>query len=87
MSTQARTAAAARSRGDCTPFALQRGTAVVVGGEEISKIVEFSGALPAVAFSNQGVYRIGKNALAAVKTWVLVEDITCARQHTRRLRV
>lgn len=53
----------------CGGFAL-------IGGEEIGKIVvETIGNSPAVLLKNHGVFTIGKNAEAAVKTAVMVEDI------------
>lgn len=53
----------------CGDFAL-------IGGEEIGKIVVNTiGDSPAVLLKNHGVFTIGKNAEAAVKTAVMVEDI------------
>lgn len=53
----------------CGGFAL-------IGGEEIGKVVvESIGASPAVLLKNHGVFTIGSDALAAVKTAVMVEDV------------
>jgi L-ribulose-5-phosphate 4-epimerase len=53
----------------CGGFAL-------IGGEEIGKIVvETIGESPAVLLKNHGVFTIGRNAEAAVKTAVMVEDV------------
>jgi L-ribulose-5-phosphate 4-epimerase len=53
----------------CGGFAL-------IGGEEIGKIVvETIGESPAVLLKNHGVFTIGKDAEAAVKTAVMVEDV------------
>lgn len=53
----------------CGPFAL-------IGGDEIGKIVvETIGESPAVLLKNHGVFTIGKDAEAAVKTAVMVEDV------------
>lgn len=53
----------------CGGFAL-------IGGEEIGKVViESIGTSAAVLLKNHGVFTIGKNATAAVKAAVMVEDI------------
>ena len=53
----------------CGGFAL-------IGGEEIGKVViESIGTSPAVLLKNHGVFTIGKNAEAAVKAAVMVEDV------------
>ncbi len=53
----------------CGGFAL-------IGGEEIGKVViESIGDSPAVLLKNHGVFTIGKNAEAAVKAAVMVEDV------------
>lgn len=53
----------------CGGFAL-------IGGEEIGRVVIDSiGASPAVLLKNHGVFTIGKNAEAAVKAAVMVEDV------------
>jgi len=53
----------------CGGFAL-------IGGEEIGKVVvEAIGDSPAVLLKNHGVFTIGKNAEAAVKAAVMVEDV------------
>lgn len=53
----------------CGGFAL-------IGGEEIGRVVIDSiGASPAVLLKNHGVFTIGKNAQAAVKAAVMVEDV------------
>lgn len=53
----------------CGGFAL-------IGGEEIGKVVvESIGRSPAVLLKNHGVFTIGKNAEAAVKAAVMVEDV------------
>jgi L-ribulose-5-phosphate 4-epimerase len=53
----------------CGGFAL-------IGGEEIGKVVvESIGNSPAVLLKNHGVFAIGKNAEAAVKAAVMVEDV------------
>ena len=52
----------------CGGFAL-------IGGEEIGRVVvESIGSSPAVLLKNHGVFTIGKNAEAAVKAAVMVED-------------
>ena len=53
----------------CGGFAL-------IGGEEIGKVViESIGDSPAVLLKNHGVFTIGKDAEAAVKAAVMVEDV------------
>lgn len=53
----------------CGGFAL-------IGGEEIGQVViESIGSSPAVLLKNHGVFTIGKNAQAAVKAAVMVEDV------------
>lgn len=53
----------------CGGFAL-------IGGEEIGKVVvESIGNSPAVLLKNHGVFTVGKDALSAVKTAVMVEDV------------
>jgi len=53
----------------CGGFAL-------IGSEEIGKVViEAIGASPAVLLKNHGVFTIGKDAEAAVKAAVMVEDV------------
>lgn len=53
----------------CGGFAL-------IGGEEIGQVVVDSiGASPAVLLKNHGVFTIGSDAVAAVKTAVMVEDV------------
>jgi L-ribulose-5-phosphate 4-epimerase len=53
----------------CGGFAL-------IGGEEIGQVVvESIGKSPAVLLKNHGVFTIGKNAEAAVKAAVMVEDV------------
>jgi len=48
----------------------------LIGGEEIGKVVVDSiGRSPAVLLKNHGVFTIGKNAEAAVKAAVMVEDV------------
>lgn len=48
----------------------------LIGGEEIGKVVvEAIGRSPAVLLKNHGVFTIGKNAEAAVKAAVMVEDV------------
>jgi L-ribulose-5-phosphate 4-epimerase len=48
----------------------------LIGGEEIGKVVvEAIGSSPAVLLKNHGVFTIGKNAEAAVKAAVMVEDV------------
>ncbi len=48
----------------------------LIGGEEIGKVVVDSiGQSPAVLLKNHGVFTIGKNAEAAVKAAVMVEDV------------
>jgi len=52
----------------CAGFAL-------IGGEQIGKlVVETIGESPAVLLKNHGVFTIGKDATAAVKAAVMVED-------------
>ena len=54
----------------CGGFAL-------IGGEEIGQVVvESIGKSPAVLLKNHGVFTVGKNALAAVKAAVMVEDVS-----------
>ena len=56
----------------CGGFAL-------IGGEEIGKVViESIGKSVAVLLKNHGVFTIGKNADAAVKAAVMVEDVARA---------
>ena len=46
-----------------------------IGGEEIGKeIIRSIGTSPAILMQNHGVFTIGKNARAAVKAAVMVED-------------
>jgi L-ribulose-5-phosphate 4-epimerase len=53
----------------CGGFAL-------IGGEEIGKVVvESIGDSPGVLLKNHGVFTVGKNAEAAVKAAVMVEDV------------
>ena len=53
----------------CGGFAL-------IGGEEIGKVVvESIGNSPAVLLKNHGAFTVGKNAEAAVKAAVMVEDV------------
>lgn len=53
----------------CGGFAL-------IGGEEIGKVVvEAIGTSPAVLLKNHGVFTVGKNAEAAIKAAVMVEDV------------
>jgi L-ribulose-5-phosphate 4-epimerase len=53
----------------CGGFAL-------IGGEEIGQVVVDSiGTSPAVLLKNHGVFTVGKNAEAAVKAAVMVEDV------------
>lgn len=53
----------------CGGFAL-------IGGEEIGQVViESIGNSPAVLLKNHGVFTLGKDALAAVKAAVMVEDV------------
>ncbi len=53
----------------CGGFAL-------IGGQEIGQVVVQSiGSSPAVLLKNHGVFTIGKNAEAAVKAAVMVEDV------------
>jgi len=53
----------------CGGFAL-------IGGEEIGKVVvETIGESPAVLLKNHGVFTVGRDAEAAVKTAVMVEDV------------
>lgn len=53
----------------CAGFAL-------IGGEEIGRqVVEHIGTCPAVLLKNHGVFTVGKNARAAVKAAVMVEDV------------
>jgi L-ribulose-5-phosphate 4-epimerase len=48
----------------------------LIGGEEIGKVVvESIGSSPAVLLKNHGVFTLGKNAEAAVKAAVMVEDV------------
>ena len=48
----------------------------LIGGEEIGKVVvESIGSSIAVLLKNHGVFTIGKNAEAAVKAAVMVEDV------------
>ena len=47
-----------------------------IGGEEIGEqIVEHIGSSPAILIKNHGVFTVGKDAKAAVKAAVMVEDI------------
>ena len=53
----------------CGGFAL-------IGGEEIGQVViDTIGNSPAVLLKNHGVFTIGKNAEAALKAAVMVEDV------------
>ena len=53
----------------CGGFAL-------IGGEDVGKaVIEAIGNSPAVLLKNHGVFTIGKNAEAAVKAAVMVEDV------------
>lgn len=53
----------------CGGFAL-------IGGEEIGRVVvDAIGTSPAVLLKNHGVFTIGKNAQAALKAAVMVEDV------------
>jgi L-ribulose-5-phosphate 4-epimerase len=53
----------------CGGFAL-------IGGEEIGQVVvESIGTSPAVLLKNHGVFTVGKNAEAALKAAVMVEDV------------
>jgi L-ribulose-5-phosphate 4-epimerase len=53
----------------CAGFAL-------IGGEEIGQqVVEHIGSSAAVLLKNHGVFTVGKNARAAVKAAVMVEDV------------
>ncbi len=53
----------------CAGFAL-------IGGEEIGKqVVDHIGSCAAVLLKNHGVFTVGKNARAAVKAAIMVEDI------------
>jgi L-ribulose-5-phosphate 4-epimerase len=53
----------------CGGFAL-------IGGEEIGKqAIEAIGNSPAVLLKNHGVFTVGKDGVAAVKTAVMIEDI------------
>jgi L-ribulose-5-phosphate 4-epimerase len=53
----------------CAGFAL-------IGSEEIGKqVVEHIGTCAAVLLKNHGVFTVGKNARAAVKAAVMVEDV------------
>jgi L-ribulose-5-phosphate 4-epimerase len=53
----------------CGGFAL-------IGGEEIGQVVvESIGSSPAVLLKNHGVFTVGKNAEAALKAAVMVEDV------------
>ncbi len=48
----------------------------MIGGQEIGKeILEHIGPTTAVLLKNHGVFTIGKNGEAAVKSAVMVEDI------------
>ena len=52
------------------------GSFALIGGEEIGKVVmESIGRSMAVLVKNHGVFTIGKNAEAAVKAAVMVEDV------------
>jgi L-ribulose-5-phosphate 4-epimerase len=47
-----------------------------IGGDEIGReIVRSIGASPAILLKNHGVFTVGKNALAAVKAAIMVEDV------------
>jgi L-ribulose-5-phosphate 4-epimerase len=53
----------------CGGFAL-------IGGEEIGRVVlESIGTCPAVLLKNHGVFAVGRTALVAVKSAVMVEDV------------
>jgi len=52
------------------------GAFALIGGEQIGEVVVDSiGSSPAVLLKNHGVFTIGKDAEAAVKTAVMVEDV------------
>jgi L-ribulose-5-phosphate 4-epimerase len=52
------------------------GRFALIGGEDIGQVViESIGASPAVLLKNHGVFTVGKDAEAAVKAAVMVEDI------------
>ncbi len=56
--------------------AIPCGGFALIGGEQIGQVVvESIGESPAVLLKNHGVFTIGKNAEAAVKAAVMVEDI------------
>jgi len=56
--------------------AIPCGDFALIGGEEIGKeVVEHIGSCTAVLLKNHGVFTIGKDAKAAVKAAVMVEDI------------
>jgi L-ribulose-5-phosphate 4-epimerase len=56
--------------------AIPCGGFALIGGEEIGKVViESIGASPAVLLKNHGVFTVGPDAEAAVKSAVMVEDI------------
>jgi L-ribulose-5-phosphate 4-epimerase len=56
----------------CGGFAL-------IGGEEIGQVVvQAIGNSPAVLLKNHGVFTVGKNAQAAVKAAIMVEDVARA---------
>jgi L-ribulose-5-phosphate 4-epimerase len=59
--------------------AIPCGGFALIGGEEIGKVViESIGKSVAVLLKNHGVFTIGKNADAAVKAAVMVEDVARA---------
>jgi L-ribulose-5-phosphate 4-epimerase len=56
--------------------AIPCGGFALIGGEDIGKVVvESIGTSPAVLLKNHGVFTIGKDAEAAVKAAVMVEDV------------
>ncbi len=63
----------------CAGFAL-------IGGEEIGQqVVETIGTCAAVLLKNHGVFTVGKNARAAVKAAVMVEDVAKTVHLARQL--
>ena len=62
--------------GDEFGCAIPCGGFALIGGEEIGKVViESIGDSPAVLLKNHGVFTIGANAEAALKSAVMVEDV------------
>jgi L-ribulose-5-phosphate 4-epimerase len=62
--------------GDEFGCAIPCGGFALIGGEEIGKVViESIGDSPAVLLKNHGVFTIGPNAEAALKSAVMVEDV------------